>query len=750
MNLDLGEDGSGMDEDDDMMDTDSPEESLRSFGTCIVCQEDLGSVSGSGNVGVGFGALGLIQPSRMLRNNPDGSTFYLNEALGAPACMDRRPVTDAVDSRFSPRDKDPRESTSTMGGKVNPPLPFDGFPGQHTRFGLHTSACSHLMHLECFQVYNASIKARHRTQGQRNHPESISRKEYICPLCKSLGNVILPVVLPSTTQLSTPTVGTPSSSSSSMQLGASSGGTANSGPATSIGSIKFSSGAFSDWIRSAGITILKSKPDPQMDALQFKMGTGEFVFWSAQDPAYVSFSRNPVSTTATPSDNNPTNAFGINSALASSANSVNTIGGGNAGGGDSAGASADAYKMLDTLMVVCKSFSQQTRHLRDRMEPEMGDRGAGLYLPEDLVGYTVGCLEVSLRGSGVPGDSTGTLVVDQLSESTTQMIRGLVNSLTRLAALSLRSRPDEGRGAIKQAIIKRLLPEWSRSSLTSLSSPLLLRDPLTILVETAAVAPEMLRHVLVLLYHVCLARTVIGLVYVLNKSRAAAALPLSQRSHPRIFGDVRMFCMSVVRHSPVFEHTADVVFEAFGEARVEKLLYSFTLPFLRRAAILCRAVLPSSFPTPDFISAAGEPELSEYERLLRMLSIPSLADLPNQDTLQTALAGWCSHYGHSHAASSLNCGVALDYPSIYRIARLPHVLDTLFSDEEKAMVCGRCKTAPTDAAICLLCGTICCMQSHCCRDLDARERGECNMHTRESVFRAVVFSSSKQEILMTA
>ena len=59
-----------------------------------------------------------------------------------------------------------------------------------------------------------------------------------------------------------------------------------------------------------------------------------------------------------------------------------------------------------------------------------------------------------------------------------------------------------------------------------------------------------------------------------------------------------MFFMSVIRPSPVFEHAAEVAFQSFGDARIEKLMYTFTLPFLRRAAILCRAVLPDAFPSP--------------------------------------------------------------------------------------------------------------------------------------------------------
>ncbi|KAH7907045.1 hypothetical protein BJ138DRAFT_1015142, partial [Hygrophoropsis aurantiaca] len=612
-------------EEDDIDEMEETPEELLSYGTCIVCQEELNSARS-------FGTLGLVQPSRLLRTHPDNHSHYLGELLQMSPSLDRT-IDDASSFSFPPSEAQAEDAT----GAIAPN--FDAFPLQHTRFGLHSSVCGHMMHLDCFQVYSASIRHRHRSHATRNHPEKILRKEFICPLCKSLGNVVLPVSRPSTL-------------------------TANAVP-------------FPDWIRASGINILKSRPDTLMDTLQFRNGTGEFVFWSAQDPGYSSLARRAEG--------------------------------------------ADVSKMLDTVMNISKVISQQTRHLRERAEPEPGERGVGIYLPEELVGYSIASIEVALRGS----DSGQGIVADSLSESQGRMIRGLLSCLTRLGALELEGRPDGGRESIKQAIIKRLLPEWSRTSLTSFSYPLLLRDPFTILVETAAVAPEMLQHVLILTYYACLARSVVGLVYILNKARQSPTAQPVSRNHVDLFGDVRMFFMSVVRHSPIFEHTATLVFETFGEARIEKMLYAFTLPFLRRAAILCRAVVPLVFPT----SATGD--VNEYKRLLTTLGIPALSDLPNQDTLQNALSGWCAHYGHSHAASQLNCGVFLELASVYRIARLPLILDNLFGGRDKIMRCNRCNTVPTDAAICLICGTTCCMSSHCCSDSDSSGRGECNIHTRE-------------------
>ena len=106
-----------------------------------------------------------------------------------------------------------------------------------------------------------------------------------------------------------------------------------------------SSTPFPDWIRAA--SIVRSMPDPVLDSLQFRNCTGEFAFWSAQDPGHVSFLRLP-------------------------GNEV-----------------MPDTEVVDTIMVVSKTFSQQTRHLRDRPESEPGERGAGIYLPEELLGYTI-------------------------------------------------------------------------------------------------------------------------------------------------------------------------------------------------------------------------------------------------------------------------------------------------------------------------------------------------------------------------
>lgn len=80
--------------------------------------------------------------------------------------------------------------------------------------------------------------------------------------------------------------------------------------------------------------------------------------------------------------------------------------------------------------------------------------------------------------------------------------------------------------------------------------PLLLRDQFNVFVETVAVTQEMIHHVLILYYYACLARTLIGVVYVLNKARSSNLIRVVSRNHADIFGDVLIFFMSVVHCLP--------------------------------------------------------------------------------------------------------------------------------------------------------------------------------------------------------
>ncbi|KAK4050728.1 E3 ubiquitin-protein ligase ubr1 [Microbotryomycetes sp. JL221] len=179
------------DEDEDVGMEDDTETGTQptSLGACIVCQDDLNSAAP-------FGALTMIQSTNIIRSVPAvGSNempLIIEETLAMPSSFDKsatdiRPFGRA--SRVIPVDADDESGDGLS----------QGFPSNLTTGALYASACGHMMHLNCFDSYYKSIEQRHQVQPTRCHPENTSRNEFTCPLCKSLGNVLMPVTVESET-----------------------------------------------------------------------------------------------------------------------------------------------------------------------------------------------------------------------------------------------------------------------------------------------------------------------------------------------------------------------------------------------------------------------------------------------------------------------------------------------------------------------------------------------------------------------
>lgn len=195
-NVDDDEDDEEAGPGDEAMETgegDQPKKVRVDFGDCIVCQDALEDTQP-------FGMLALVQGSNLIRITPpyiadDGLVFgddrppvdsaaYQREVIDLPPSLDRdmshlRPY--GVAGR-----KVPLSGFADNGDGL-----AEGFP-QSTKAGIAASSCGHLMHLSCFERYCQSLEQRHRSQPTRCHPENLERREFVCPLCKSLGNVLLP------------------------------------------------------------------------------------------------------------------------------------------------------------------------------------------------------------------------------------------------------------------------------------------------------------------------------------------------------------------------------------------------------------------------------------------------------------------------------------------------------------------------------------------------------------------------------
>ncbi|CAE6498279.1 unnamed protein product [Rhizoctonia solani] len=610
------------DESDEDEDEDLPApENGGGFGSCIVCQEELRPGAGQRP----FGALCFVQPSRMVRVVKRLGGRVLEECLQAPVSLDR------------PSDEPKADSKGKGKANEKPAGTLEGWTNTDTKFGLVAQACGHMMHHECFSIYSQSVEQRHAQQNTRNHAENTGRMEYICPLCKSLGNALVPV---------------------EGSLFASQGATERLPP-------------LPEWLRLVRVELLRPNSNyGQRAHLQSDDdGAPGFLFWGAEDSGY------PRLTTQVRD-------------------------------GD--------HRMTDTVRGISRALSLQTTHLRPDSGRPSGTPGSGMYLPEYLCAYTIAATEISLRGQG-----TYPTVVDGLSDAAQHTIRGTIACLTKLAALQLDPSGDAAanRPSIQEAILHPVLPEWPRKRM-----PFLLRDPMVVLVEVAAVAPALLPYMATLMYYAYLARTALTLAAQLDRVPSSAVIGKDDATS--FLGDISTFTTSAVRHCPKLAIRAEQVLATMPDGALARLFHALTLPFLRRTAILMKAVLPGCVQPGD---AEGS---GEYERLLSMLKIPPPSTISEHGYLQSLLQNWSQHFGMYMNQVGLQPIARIEYPSPYRLVQLPALLDELFA-EQNTLKCKRCKTVPLDAAICLFCGTICCFQSHCCFDPEDTSKGECNMHLRE-------------------
>ncbi|GAC73291.1 N-end rule pathway, recognition component UBR1 [Moesziomyces antarcticus T-34] len=746
------------DDDDDEGEVDAATSSVdaearapkKSWGSCILCQENLATDKA-------FGSLAHIQPSRMMRMTPKQDAPSLQQALEAPLTMDR-----SSDEGKRVQGAPPMGRTSlppSNGGRTRQGPAYGSFPQEDHRFGFYASTCGHLMHLHCFETYCRSVEQRHTQQIARNHPEELQRSEFICPLCKSLGNVILPVA-----------DATPAGDASSS----------NGNAFVPFDSVVSDDMPLQDWIRKINIDILKHSSKTNVaDYQETEHGSGAFL------PFFVEHSPSSLQVRL-----------------------------------EMASIDRSTAQMIDRLMNVLKPMSQATKPAREKLQQHtiLAPQGRKMYIPEEVVAYTIAMLEVSQRGM-TPSPSTDCAlpveqrsVADALNDPTVDLLRSLLQCL-RVASLTL----NEGSGGpdiIRRGLLKRLLPHWGGDD--AVRSPLLLRDPMTILIEAAVVAPEALPQCTALMYYVCLVQTVFGLAqpsiwpqvygHMSNMFGPNSALRPGAGLKPgqiakedveearRIFPDVRWTVANIIGFVGYARGNITLGFDNLDDDTLAKMICSYTLPFLRRAAILRRVVgVTVAGGAKPGESTAG---VGEYRRLLAQLQIPLPSDaLPVRAEKQTPMAsmveGWIKHayvplaslfrplpiqpaplgnslfgnqppsLGHDRPSSaaaavaggsssaSLGGGrsgggnsslatsylqaaethptLLLEHPHVYELARLPADLATLLQDTRRR-ACKKCGNIPPEPALCLLCGEVVCMQSFCCQSEDDGERGECNQH----------------------
>ncbi|KEI38371.1 uncharacterized protein L969DRAFT_18383 [Mixia osmundae IAM 14324] len=601
------------------------------FGSCIVCQEAF-------NESRAFGSLASVQSSQILREIvPDGC--ILQDVINSPRSLD----VPATPDRRRMLDIDPAYGCS------------QGYPIHASRPGLHASACGHMMHIRCFEVYFRSVALRHQQQPLRAHPEDVDRFEYICPLCKSLCNVILPVIDRSEKQ-AIPRANDPCGQDTV------------------------------DWLLSNFDTEDDGHDLEMVYSATLLMGDpwDELTCW--QDS---------------------------HSSIDSEATGVTE---------------SDSY-MLKRLLAVTFPLS-----IESRRDPELPD--SGMYLPADLVAYTLAAGEVACRGTaqfeqGVVDDATSRLMTSLLD---------CLSSLAKHKISSLRA-PEIVRFAI-----------GSRLHADTPASPALGRSPLVSLVELAAVAPEDFEHASRLLYFVELIRTSHAIIELF-------AVPfdidwpneIAEEDHALGLHRVKPMLLAALSRVGAGSHQSHAYVQRISaslgpinDGLFTNLLHRFTLPFLRSVYRLRMIIERDAVPAKRDDDCAGE-----YAWLMQQLNLVTLTSVLDAEvsmaeddtllkrTMRDVLDSWLSNWYRvqEHKYNTVDerplgwNACWLPFPLSYELVRLPSRLGELIEVTARRK-CQTCNEAPQYGGLCLFCGELVCCQSFCCTQQleDESQFGECNTH----------------------
>ena len=157
-------------------------------GNCILCQEETNETRL-------YGTFGLLTNSNIFRQTDGRDSDFVSEVLQTPDRLDQsaeafRPFGVAGWNRTKVIKRTPngQELAVDCQGLAK------GFPPAFAYRGPVSTGCGHIMHYSCFEMYCAATQRRHDHQIARQHPENLELNEFVCPLCKALGNGFLPII----------------------------------------------------------------------------------------------------------------------------------------------------------------------------------------------------------------------------------------------------------------------------------------------------------------------------------------------------------------------------------------------------------------------------------------------------------------------------------------------------------------------------------------------------------------------------
>ena len=721
--LDWGED----DEDDGSTVATSYTEERKQWkypsGNCILCQEETNETRL-------YGTFGMMMDSSIFRQTDLGDFDYTSEVASTPASLDRS-ADDIRPFGVSGQNKNQVRKFASNGQEVYAERQGlgRGWPSSFTIRGPASSGCGHIMHYNCFELYYNSTQRRQANHIVRNHPERLDHKEFVCPLCKALGNTFLPIIW--------------------------------KGKDEEYPCVLQPQAHFEDWLNNrVGITISrfnKSKSASQnADDSNFFSNTRHIELFVNNMQNAISPLANVFNRMLSPDRANPITLPNTHRARMPGNYPVEettpTL-------LSPAASSTPGGVAIDELLLIFQRI-RETIKKNDLATRFTYSRSAGanedLTMTDSLaqvLGFSITATEIQHRGlASEPGSTLlskiSPLVLTHLrivSETASSYIavgalRSQGNNRTNLEFIESYNRQLLQLFAGHRKIHDPNEPPWITTQTHCPAA--LAQDSFVLLAECAIfLIPALgldIHHIIRLCYLLELVKVTVGICHTGNQFPPANLSFADNKAHipQETLTVFHTFIENIYQIcSQPYAPQGPLIQNMDSLRSVCALVSTYALPFLRKTAILLHTRYGVDFPN----TGLADLELSETERLTRMLRLPTLAEMfspfstpfrpddPKAE-LSCMITGWIQHWqwmrGHDHMRRTALIGIRPSHPGIFELIGLPKNYDTLIDE----MMRRRCPTTGkdlSDPCVCLFCGEIFCSQANCCH---RNKIGGCNQH----------------------
>ncbi|KAL9101774.1 MAG: hypothetical protein Q9163_002993, partial [Psora crenata] len=701
-------------------------------GNCIMCQEETNDTRL-------YGTFGLMTNSTLFRQTDIRDSDFVAEVLSTPENLDRsaeniRPFGIAGWNRTQvlKRAPDGRESTVEHQGLAK------GYPSSFASRGPVSTGCGHIMHYSCFETYCSATQRRQNHQIARQHAERMDLKEFVCPLCKALGNSFLPIIW--------------------------------KGKEEAYPGVLQTETSYEQWLSSGvGLTISRffktQEGKPSDDRLQELSSNYTSKAMIAPLATILSFDpQTPVMSPISPMSATGTFFSGMQGLWPSDSETAASIG---------SGLFNELIAVYGRLRKTITANQLPSRFLYPK--DGLGYEFRNTDTLASILGLSITSAEIAQRGIQ---SEHGQILVDGMPTAVLTHLRILsetVSSYIAIGCMQTSGTMDavsEASGETKLHLMQLFighphihsdLDEVMRMGLP----PALSADPFVFLAECSITLVPALSMEIHHLLQLCYVLEIVKVA--LYITTAPDALDACYKNLPSMMDCLPMMSLSALKDFllhlstysspqwPVMSYQKQADGGVLAEIRspeqhalIFRAISRYALVFLRKAVILLNVRYGLNFPE----NCVTDPQDSELNRLTKLLRLPSLSDIftsigqsgDNNDgsTLELVIAGWIQHWQfyfhhereseqhpldqwHAILRQSAYDSLRPGHPTIFELIGLPKHFDTLTYEVTRR----RCPTKGNkleDGSLCLFCGEFFCGQALCC---SKHGKGGCFQHMQK-------------------